>query len=677
VIPEASWFPIVCEVKNDGPTFTALIEVSAGQFNESQTRWVSVELPTGTLKRLVIPAFSSSRYRSSWDVRLLNERHRVIAEQANLQPQQNKQVAAGVTLLGSISRTPNGAPALRQTRSPDLQPRTARIQTAIFPDNPLVLEGMDSLYINSEKAPDLTVGQVNALLAWLHAGGHLILAVEQISDVNGTPWLKSLAPCDLTGMTTVTSHGSLQEWVRSGADAAKSRVRLQNRGAGPNVNPFSDLVEDPEFEKNALQVATGSMRGGRVEVSAGDTPLFVTSHVGEGRVTVLLFSPEREPMRSWKNLPSFWARMAEVAPELYATDNNYFRGGYSIDGVFGAMIDSKQIRKLPVEWLLLLLIVYLVVIGPLDQYWLKRIRKPMLTWITFPCYVVMFSLLIYFIGYKLRAGETEWNELHVVDVLETGDGAELRGRSYASIYSPVNATYNVQGQQHYSTFRGEFQSSWNGGGQGNERANVYQVGDNFKAEIFVPVWTSQLFVNDWWEPAALPFSFTVAADGGNWVVTVKNQRDKALANGHIVIGDRIYELGELPAEQSKAFKIGKEQGQALGDFVRTYASRFQQASQQRMQAFGAMGGGRLADLPNTSMAVSFVSHFNQGQGGNADFVAPPGLDLSQVADRGSAILLAWEPDYAPTKSINQFSTRRGSKNTLWRMSVPINPASAP
>ena len=48
------------------------------------------------------------------------------------------------------------------------------------------------------------------------------------------------------------------------------------------------------------------------------------------------------------------------------------------------MIDSKQVRKLPVEWLLLLLIVYLVVIGPLDQYWLKRIKRPMLTWITFP-----------------------------------------------------------------------------------------------------------------------------------------------------------------------------------------------------------------------------------------------------------------------------------------------------
>src|SRR5580704_10863268 len=50
VVSEASWFPVVCEVKNDGPSFTGVIEVSPGQFNESQKRRTIVELPTGTLK---------------------------------------------------------------------------------------------------------------------------------------------------------------------------------------------------------------------------------------------------------------------------------------------------------------------------------------------------------------------------------------------------------------------------------------------------------------------------------------------------------------------------------------------------------------------------------------------------------------------------------------------------
>ncbi len=109
------------------------------------------------------------------------------------------------------------------------------------------------------------------------------------------------------------------------------------------------------------------------------------------------------------------------------------------------MIDTKQVRKLPLGWLLALLVAYLVVIGPLDQYWLKKINRQMLTWVTFPCYVVVFSGLIYFIGFHLRAGELEWNELNVVDVLPDGDRAVLRGQTYLSIYSPNNAHYPLAG----------------------------------------------------------------------------------------------------------------------------------------------------------------------------------------------------------------------------------------
>src|SRR5438445_13743292 len=117
--------------------------------------------------------------------------------------------------------------------------------------------------------------------------------------------------------------------------------------------------------------------------------------------------------------------MVELPPELFNSEQYNRFGGQSIDGVFGAMIDSKQVRKLPVGWLLLLLVGYLIVIGPLDRYWLRKIGKQMLTWITFPIYVALFSGLIYFIGHKLRAGETEWNELLGVHRMTPGEGAGL------------------------------------------------------------------------------------------------------------------------------------------------------------------------------------------------------------------------------------------------------------
>src|SRR5436190_21498501 len=52
LVPEATWFPVVCEIKNDGPSFTGIIEVAPGNANVGQVRRMVVELPTGTLKRL-------------------------------------------------------------------------------------------------------------------------------------------------------------------------------------------------------------------------------------------------------------------------------------------------------------------------------------------------------------------------------------------------------------------------------------------------------------------------------------------------------------------------------------------------------------------------------------------------------------------------------------------------
>src|SRR5689334_6245199 len=110
----------------------------------------------------------------------------------------------------------------------------------------------------------------------------------------------------------------------------------------------------------------------------------------------------------------------------------------------------------------------------------------------------MLSLLLHLTGYKLRAGLPECIDVHLDDAIRSKLGAELRGRSYASSYSPVNSKYRVESQANFSTFRSEFQSSFSGGQEG-EKADVMQNGDNFKAEIFVPVWTSQLYISDWWQ----------------------------------------------------------------------------------------------------------------------------------------------------------------------------------
>jgi hypothetical protein len=705
IVPEATWFPVVCEIKNDGPPFVGTVELDGGRFDKDQTRRAVVELPTGTLKRFVIPVFAAARGFGSWDVRLLDERGKVRGEQRGVQARRS--IASGTPLLGALVRTPAGMPALRPVLSPDagLQPAAARLLPSIFPDNPVVLEGLRCLYLNSEKALDLKVGQVNALLAWLHGGGHLVVGVEQIADIAATPWLRGVLPCELNDMHTVSAHPELQEWLRSpnwptnmaglprdqmGPRLPANYARRFGAAGGPApsgassgqvgtapqpgasaAEPFSGLPDDPAFEAAGIQVAVGQARDGQVVVKAGDKPLIVTTARGSGRVTLLLFSPEREPFRSWKNLPVFWAKLAEVPGSLYVSADYRQPGGWSSDGIFGAMIDSRQVHKLPVTWLLLLLLIYLVVIGPLDQYWLKRINRPMLTWITFPCYVVLFSLLIYVIGYKLRAGESEWNELHLVDVLLKGDEAELHGRTYASVYSPSNQRYTLESRQEFATVRSEFAGTYSAA-QPGEKATFLQQGDgSFKAEIFVPVWSSLLFVSDWWQPEPVPLSLSVVPQGEQWQVKVDNRTECNLTNAYIVIEDRIVKLGELPSGASKTFTVSRQQGVSLETFVDQYGAGFHSAARARQRTFGGGESGRIDDLANGTIAVSFLSHLGGPQDAMSRFITPPGLDLSSVVEHGNAVLLAWAGDYSPVKTLRQFTPRRSHRNTLWRVAVPV------
>jgi len=678
IVPEASWFPVACEIRNDGPSFNAFVEITSGQFNQTQVRRIPLELPTNTRKRVVIPVFSSSRY-ATWNIRLIDEKDKVRAEELNKRPR--KQTAWEIPMVGALARSVGGVPILPPIKpnQQEIQPVPARLQPSLFPDNPIALEGLNTLYLNSETALELKAGQRDALLAWLNGGGHLVVSIEQIADLGASAWLQELLPMDLASTANVKPSTALQNWMRTGAILVPTNsltltnvtVRQSNRRSAQqrNVlgpNPFLELVSEDRFDQAEMLVFTGRQRDGAVVASVEGVPLIVQATRGRGKVTLLTFSAEREPFVSWKNRSWFWAKLSDIPVGLYQTSDYNVYGGFSIDGVFGSMIDSKQVRKLPLTWLLVLLVVYLLVIGPLDQYWLKKINRQMLTWITFPAYVLIFSGLIYFIGFQLRAGDSELNELHIVDVLPRGEKAILRGRTYASIYSPANKRYALVGEQPVATLRSEFMSSYSGAEE-TGRATVTHRGNNFVADVMVPVWTSQLFVSDWLQPVDVPMKISVVRNGANWDVIVENRLDRAIADARVVFDGQVYLVGGIPARQTKKIQIETGKGILLKEFVRQNGSQFFQAVQSRRQTFG--NAQRVLDVPLGTMAASFNSQLSDGSA-NQFFVSPNGLDLSKLAEQGSVILLAWDAGHSLTKPLNKFTPRRSHSDTLLRLVVP-------
>ncbi len=691
LVREGAWFPIAVEIHNDGPSFDAVFEISPAYLGNSQARRVRLELPSNTRKRFFIPVFGATGRMSSWNARLLDSKGKVRAERLSLRP---KDVAWEAHLLGAVPRSFTTAPTLPVVKTPqaESQPQVGRIATDLFPDNPITLEALSALYLNSEKAIDFKAPQQAALVAWVHSGGHLVLAIEQPSDVNSLPWLKQLIPGEIQGLSNVPMKGELDAWLKDGLGSklssestprpedpttARNRARKRNveNPRNPSLaavveNPRTTVTADSVFANATLSVAHFIPTDAKAVLQREGTPLIVSANRGAGKVTLILFSPEREPFKSWKNKAWFWAKIMEIPESTWFPQNARY-GGRSLDGVFGAMIDSRQASKLPVPWLLGILGIYLIVIGPFDHYILKKINRQMLTWITFPVYVLTFSLLIYFIGYKLRAGETEWNELHVVDILPRGNGAEWRGHTFASLYSPANAEYQIGSDQPHSTVRGEYGGVWMGN-QDTTKARVEQLGKGFDARIFVPVWTSQLLVTEWMQPGAMPITVTLSVGKDDVVeLALHNNLSRKLGPLRIVLQDRIHTVESLDANGSTHLVLSAGSGGSLQSFVQQQSAEFLGKIENRQRALGDAQGGRINNLIDASMAACFTTAVGSSNPDVRSFVYAPGFDLYRLTQRGDAVLLVWDANQGATTPLNKFDARRTQKNTLLRLVVPV------
>ncbi|HMO64442.1 MAG TPA: hypothetical protein PKE47_04315, partial [Verrucomicrobiota bacterium] len=610
-IREAAWFPVVFEVQNTGSAFTATIEFGPDGGLRGHPRRLVVELPTGTRKRLTLPAFATGGRFTRWEARLLDEKGAVRHERAGIE---GKDRPWDVPLLGSVARTFSGVPTLPDPRgrAPELVPAVARVDAAMFPADPLTLEGLDAIYLHAERAPDFRPEQADALLAWLQGGGHLVVGLEQPGDLAAVPWLAAVspfAPRELVELPAATA--ALDDWLRRPTGLTRAempegdrlfpgqrRARPRGERADPPalqpVEPFLELEADAGFRGAVLPVMRGEVRGGgEVLVATDGVPLAVQGRAGRGKVTVLAFPAEREPFRTWAQRPWFWARLTEVPPERLLPEAGSFRRGTTpMDGLFGAMIDSRQVRKLPVGVLLALLVVYLAVIGPVDRYVLKRLKREVWTWVTFPAYVLLFSGLIYTIGYRLRAGETEWNELQVVDLLPRPEGAVWRGRTFGSIYSPANERYRLASDQPFASLRGEFQGGAGAGEAG--RLVVQQGGWGFAAETFVPVWVNQLVASDWLQPGAALLEATVSRGGdGVLEAVVRNRSGVRLSDVRLVTDGQVFLLGGLAAGEEARRTLARSDAVSLELAVSGTLPEASFAAHQRRQAFGRQESGRL------------------------------------------------------------------------------------
>lgn len=309
---------------------------------------------------------------------------------------------------------------------------------ADMPDRWFGYEAVDVLVLTTrsdafvEQLLTMNQARRDALYDWVRQGGKLVLSVGR-NQQSVAKWLQKVPLVDATLFDKITRPAlpSLQSWC--GADPrGKQPLRdIEIVSVRPGANTFGLVYEDP---------------------SPGDPqarPIILQASCGLGRVVLLAFDVDAEQFSKWEGRTAFWKKLQEeTAPRVPVENLNQVGGAFVQGGELG--VDFKRqletFQDVPVlsfGWVALFILFYIVLVGPLDYFILKRIVKRLeWTWITFPILVLLVSVAAYATAYYVKGDDLRINKVDLVEIDLHGSG-QVYGRTWFTLFSPRIQNYTL------------------------------------------------------------------------------------------------------------------------------------------------------------------------------------------------------------------------------------------
>ena len=176
-----------------------------------------------------------------------------------------------------------------------------------------------------------------------------------------------------------------------------------------------------------------------------DLPLVIRKPQGLGQVVFVATDLDRGPIRDWSDRPKLVAAILDLPANEQAgeTDNPQQNYGYNdLAGQLRSAVDvPRDVHLVPFFVVALLVVVYILLIGPGDYFLLRRLGRGMQwTWITFPTIVVVFCVGAYLAAYWLKGDQLRVNQVDLVDIDAEGTA---RGASWFGIFSPRGESFDL------------------------------------------------------------------------------------------------------------------------------------------------------------------------------------------------------------------------------------------
>lgn len=411
------WTPLTISLVGDAPAERVIVETATVDAEGSTVIRRSRGAVVGdkSSRSTIQTVIQSGRLGSDLTIRLLGSDGEVVAERLfraeseglpNALPNgATFWVAAGEleppeSNEGGVSFWPAGVVAAQQG---DALPADALAYRAV---DLLILRG--DLRLSDE--------QSEVIRQWVLGGGNVAIALgRHTGDFESGP---------LANWLPITSEGTVQLRELERIEAySNSKRRL------------------PAYAR--VQIAR--LSGGTELLASGDGALIARAPFGFGTVTVFAFDLDAPPFSTWVGLSSVVERAL-----LPSEGGGSRRRPLSVPGVTDMatqLIRAEEqfpgLNRTTVGSALLLLLLYALLIGPLDYVLVHRIlKRPALTWITLPLFVAFAVWSFHSAARTANGSASLLSEIELLDLdVET---KTLRGKSVVTLYSAESVEGTVE-----------------------------------------------------------------------------------------------------------------------------------------------------------------------------------------------------------------------------------------
>ena len=518
------WLLLWVTLENQGQDLEVEITTSIEQSGGGGIYAAEVSLPAGSRKQVpfyVIP----NNFSRELEIQVTSDNTEIASEVVQVFPNQNNYYLIGVA-------SPETGPVSQITT---IQNGNSSRKTAIFnlfpdllPEKQIALKSLDAIILNDTDTSQLTIEQKNALAAWVQDGGRLILG--------GGPGLEK------------TAIGLPEELLPFSTNSLVEADSLSGLEIFANGEPI--LVNGP-FVVNEISTTTGA------ELAAQDSLSLVHEWaIGNGYLNLVSLDLTTSPFNAWSGTTQFWENILSPGSAFPInlppdTSIRQMRAG----SMYYPLTNQPSLDLPSVRSLGILLLIYILLVGPVNYLFLRWRNKFQLAWITIPVLTAMFTAGAFGLAFILRGNDILVNNISIINLMPGGT-ANITG--YVGVFSPAQSTYTLEvtGSPLLSPSSQGYYDPWSSySPTGTGEARFYQGNPAKVTGLNVDQWSLNSFNIESLTTQMGEIKTDLILQKGKLTGTIENQMPYTIQGAVLVFGMETEIIGDLEPYETKEVEI--------------------------------------------------------------------------------------------------------------------------